>query len=105
MNETIDPRPTIHDWFELTYADYLALPRSLLQSMPEEWQRQFVALMHQLDERFDWRRNGCWVKFKDRRGRWMRDELADYERGRRILTPAQLKTITERHRRGFEVQP
>jgi hypothetical protein len=103
--EDLDDGPTVHDWFELTYADYLALPRSILQSMPEAWQRRFVGLMNQLDARFDWRRNGCWVKFRDRRGRWMPDALADYERGRRILTPAQVKTITERHRRAFEVRP
>jgi len=34
---TADPRPPcdIHTWFGLTYANYLVLPRTLLQSMPE----------------------------------------------------------------------
>jgi hypothetical protein len=30
----------IHNWFELTYAQYLTIPRSILQSMPVEWQRR-----------------------------------------------------------------
>lgn len=31
-----EPEP-IHLWFNLTYANYLCLPRSVLQSMPQEW--------------------------------------------------------------------
>lgn len=33
----------VHELFGLTYANYLVLPRSLLQSMPDEWQRRFAA--------------------------------------------------------------
>lgn len=43
----------IHEYFELTYADHLVKNRTLLQSMPTEWQEQFVALLRQLDEAFD----------------------------------------------------
>ncbi|MFG3046298.1 hypothetical protein ACGFZR_15380 [Streptomyces sp. NPDC048241] len=43
----------IHRRFGLTYANYLVLPRTLLQSMPGEWQTQFVALLDQLDDAFD----------------------------------------------------
>lgn len=38
----------IHLWFNLTYANYLVLHRSLLQSMPLDWQRRFVASLDQL---------------------------------------------------------
>lgn len=31
--------------FGLTYANYLAIPRRTLQSMPAEWQQRFVDLM------------------------------------------------------------
>lgn len=41
----------IHTWFGLTYANYLVLERTILQSMPGEWQRQFVELLHELDYR------------------------------------------------------
>ncbi|EFC79182.1 hypothetical protein FrEUN1fDRAFT_7713, partial [Parafrankia sp. EUN1f] len=41
----VPPRPesdTIHTWFGLSYSNYLVLPRSLLQSMPDRWQEPFV---------------------------------------------------------------
>ena len=85
----------IHCWFELSYAEYLTIPRSVLQSMPVEWQGRFVRCLEELDETIDWRPSeGCyWVRLKDSRGRFVHDLLMDYERGRRkiphcTLTPA-----------------
>ena len=75
----------IHSWFELTYANYLAIPRSVLQSMPQEWQKKFVLLMDELDETIDWRREGLVIQRKDERGRYVHDDLVDYERGRRRI--------------------
>lgn len=46
-----EPEP-IHAHFGLTYANYLVMPRTLLQSMPVEWQRPFVALLEQFDAAF-----------------------------------------------------
>lgn len=86
----------VHHYFNLTYAQYLAIPRSILQNMPTDWQRVFVGLLYKLDTRFDWRRPGCWVRFQDSNGRYMKDELADYERGRRVLTPDEVHEISER---------
>lgn len=40
----------IHDWFGLTYANYLVLPRAVLQSMPSEWQERFVLCLRQLGD-------------------------------------------------------
>jgi hypothetical protein len=42
----------IHKHFGLSYANYLVLPRTLLQSMPQEWQAKFVALLKTLEEAF-----------------------------------------------------
>lgn len=42
----------IHKHFSLTYANYLVLPRTLLQSMPDEWQTSFVRLLDQFDDAF-----------------------------------------------------
>ncbi|MFF3959157.1 hypothetical protein ACFYY1_39085 [Streptomyces sp. NPDC001890] len=42
----------IHKHFGLSYANYLVIPRTLLQSMPDEWQTPFVALLNELDEAF-----------------------------------------------------
>jgi len=89
-----DPEP-VHLWFELSYAQYLTVPRSALQSMPVEWQRRFVRCLEELDAAIDWRpKDGrYWVRLKDANGRFVGDPLADYERGRRRLTvnPLQAK--------------
>lgn len=48
---------SIHGWFGLTYANYLVLPRSVLQSMPEDWQDTFTDCLKQLRKEFgylDW---------------------------------------------------
>jgi hypothetical protein len=39
----------IHDWFGLTYARYLVVPRSVLQSMPIEWQHRLVEMLNELN--------------------------------------------------------
>ena len=79
----------VHEWFELTYAQYLTIPRSVLQSMPEDWQHKMVALLEQMDDTIDWRpkMGRYWVKLKDDKGRYVADPLMDYDRGRRIITP------------------
>ena len=77
----------IHGFFELTYAQYLTIPRSVLQSMSPEWQRRLVKCLEELDETIDWRpKSGrYWVKLKDGKGRFANDPLMDYERGRRKI--------------------
>jgi hypothetical protein len=47
----------IHLWFSLSYANYLVAPRSVLQSMPQEWQARFVMLLAEMQDSFghlDW---------------------------------------------------
>ena len=82
--ESLDSEP-IHTWFELSYAQYLTVPRSVLQSMPTEWQARFVACLEQLDAAIEWSPDDgrYWVRLKDGQGRFVRDPLMDYERGRR----------------------
>ena len=46
---------SIHQFFGLSYAEYLVLPRSVLQSMPAVWQRRFVDCLMELDATIDWR--------------------------------------------------
>jgi hypothetical protein len=79
----IDPEP-IHLWFELTYAEYLTIPRSVLQSMPVEWQERLVQCLEELDETIDWRpQDGrYWVELRDAQGKFQADPLRDYGRGR-----------------------
>ena len=47
--ESTDP---VHEWFGLSYSNYLVLHRTLLQSMPIEWQRRFVGMVEELSAAF-----------------------------------------------------
>ncbi len=47
---TVDTCDPMHGWFGLSYASYLVLPRSLIQEMPEEWQKRMVELLEEWDE-------------------------------------------------------
>ena len=77
----------IHYWFELSYAQYLTIPRSVLQSMPTEWQKLFVKCLEELDETIDWRpkEGRYWVKLKNAKGVYVSDPLMYYQRGRRKI--------------------
>lgn len=92
----------IHTYFGLSYAHYLVLPRSVLQSMPEEWQHKFVELLEELDET-EWRSmlpEGMYkIEYRDyayeyneeteqEEFTWKEerhDPLMNYERGRRNI--------------------
>lgn len=86
----------VHNYFSLSYAQYLTLPRSVLQSMPKEWQDKFIELMEQLDDT-GWRKRlllGTSYKVELRKeaegkrggfkwGPKVLDPFQDYQRGRR----------------------
>jgi len=79
----------IHGYFELTYAQYLTIPRTALQSMPADWQRRFVACLRELDESFDWKPrhgNQFWILMRGA-GHFIKladhEPFMDYQRGRR----------------------
>ncbi len=42
------PQKDVHTAFGLSYSNYLVVPRTLLQSMPEFWQHRFVTLLDEL---------------------------------------------------------
>jgi hypothetical protein len=52
MIEEYQSLEPIHEMFSLSYANYLVLHRSLLQSMPVEWQQKFVDCINELDQAF-----------------------------------------------------
>jgi len=84
----------IHEWFELTYASYLVLPRSILQSAPVEWQKRFVELLEKLETMYgEVPTNGTYyVSLKDdNTGKFTGDPLRDYERGSRRIEPKSIK--------------
>lgn len=51
-----EPKPPVmehvHTWFSLSYSNYAVLPRTLLQSMPDEWQARFVVLVDELSDAY-----------------------------------------------------
>ena len=78
----------IHCWFGLTYAAYLVLPRSVLQSTPDKWQRKFVKLLEELEEMAEGlpdMPDNYTVQVRDKRGRYTHDPYANYDRGRRVV--------------------
>lgn len=76
-------RQPIHDWFELSYAQFLTVPRLVMESMPLDWQRKMAALLQEMDDTFNWRpaEGRYWVRLKDARGRFTDAPLADYRHG------------------------
>jgi hypothetical protein len=87
MPPTMSANEPVHRWFELSYSQYLTIPRTALQSMPVGWQQRFVRCLEELDRRIKWRPESgrYWVGLRDRQGRYVHDPLMDYERGRRRL--------------------
>ncbi len=73
----------IHAWFELSYAQFLTLPRLVMEAMPPTWQTRMAVLLVQLDETFDWRpkEGRYWVRLKDSAGRYTDAPLSDYRHG------------------------
>lgn len=94
----LDPHAQdIHGWFGLTYANYLTLPRAVLQSMPGEWQERFVAMLHELDESYghlDWPYSYR-VSAIDVNGRFVKDPIPHYNRGRTYIEPSASKEERE----------
>jgi hypothetical protein len=42
------------NWFGLSYASWLVLPRIALQSMPLEWQAKFFAMVREMEEMIEY---------------------------------------------------
>lgn len=68
-----------------SYAQYLTIPRSIIQEMDEEWQDKLAELLEELDHRADWGpKEGCyWVELRDNEGKkkLYDDPLAEYRHG------------------------
>lgn len=46
-------RQGLREWFGLSYATWLTLPRSMMHEMPEEWQQKMADLLFEWDETWD----------------------------------------------------
>lgn len=82
-NEPLSLESPVSDWFELSYAQFLTVPRLVMESMPLEWQRKMAALLQEMDDTFDWRptEGRYWVRLRDANGRFTDAPLDDYRRG------------------------
>ena len=80
-------------FFELSYAQYLTIPRSVLDAMPGKWQIKFVELLDELDETYDWRpKSGrYWVRLKDGDGKYVSDPLMDYRHNDAYVQSIRIK--------------
>lgn len=79
----IDGRGSMHEWFSLSYANYLVLPRSLIQEMPIGWQRRMVKLLEELSQTFDFSMAtgglaNFVVQVRGKGGKFVADPLAPY---------------------------
>ena len=73
----------LHEWFGLSYAQFLTVPRLVMENMPLAWQENMKELLEQLDETFDWRpeEGRYWVRLKKGDGRFTNAPLMDYRHG------------------------
>lgn len=47
--DTHESTTPVHDYFGLTYSNFMVLHRSIMQAMPIEWQQKIVALLEEAD--------------------------------------------------------
>ena len=70
----------VHEWFELSYAHYLVLPRSLMQAMPIEWQERMTQCLREMRaacERLDIN-DQYTVLLRGKKGRIVSDRYSQY---------------------------
>jgi hypothetical protein len=87
----------ISNFFELSYAQFLVLSRTVLQSMPIDWQKRFVQCLRELDEEIDWRPEWPYIYYVTMMNMQthkyaslkQHDPFGSYDRGRNIV---QLKS-------------
>lgn len=66
----------VHAAFGLTYSAYFCVPRLVLEHMPLDWQRKFLALMKDLPDTPTYS-----VQRVGENGKFVKDDLRDYRRG------------------------
>lgn len=44
----------VNEYFGLSYARWLVVPRVIMQAMPLKWQKEMVALLNEMNNTYDW---------------------------------------------------
>ncbi len=79
MEKHMEPPCPLHLWFELSYASYLVLPRSVMQEMPFEWRERMAKCLDEICEVFKGiEDDGYAVQLRGKNGRFRSDPLANY---------------------------
>lgn len=86
-SKTEDEMMDMDRFFGLSYASYLVIPRTVLQSAPLVLQDKIIGNIRELEVMFgDWDEGGFYtVRKKDSRGRFVKDKFRDYQKGTRKL--------------------
>lgn len=88
--DPVETNEPIHEWFGLSYANYLVLPRTVLQSMPVDWQRRMVGLLDECNEAIREAGlempRGYRVTPTDAGGRFAKEPLPHYRRAGNVLS-------------------
>lgn len=76
----------IHDWFGLSYASYLVIPRAVIEQMPTGWQKHFVWMLDLADKEL---LDIPYVRYRiqavdESTGRIIRDPMAEYRHPARL---------------------
>ncbi len=74
------PHEHISSWFQLTYASYLVLPRSLMEAMPTEWQKRMKDCLDEMQATFEQENDNYLVLLRGEGGKFMTDPLGNYRR-------------------------
>jgi hypothetical protein len=79
-NYIYNPWDPIHQWFGLTYASYLVMPRSVLQQIDPKLQKKLVEVLTEICWYYDWPNSGAdyQVTMRDEDGKYKQDILRNY---------------------------
>jgi len=99
----IDP---VHSWFSLSYGNYFVCQRSVLQSMPLEWQKRFVKCLEELDEAADSVGDipsEFWVRAR-KGNKFIEDKYRSYRHTPNVFKPRPLTELSRRKEEGSNMK-
>lgn len=68
------------EWFSLSYASWLTIPRIVLQSMPVEWQEKFFSLLDEIENTIEvpeYAKKSTTVSLKEN-GKFIKSNIPSY---------------------------
>lgn len=90
----------IGKWLGFSYTRYLVIPRSILQSLPVRIQAKFIRAVKEMQDYFECEEipaRGIYKVSLQDGNLFLKDPLRNYEKGRRKITPVELKKINQQY--------